>query len=704
MEIIYNIENFPYDKLRIDGEMSTRTRKRKVTYLGLFGAYDIETTTILTPEFIAWQHTDERRRKPLADEYKPYAFMYVWQVAFSNGLVCFGRRWEELQDFIEKIKEVLGLTPWKRLVLYIHNASFEFQFTRNFFNVSEVFATDKRKVVKFLINECIECRCSYRLSNMSLAKFIENTPNAKHGKLDGDEFDYRKVRTPDTVLSEYEKQYCANDVLGLIEAVQHILDTDIYNLATMPMTSTGFVRNEARKRMQAEPKNRQTFLRMALTPEMYAFTRHLSRGGNCHANPTHSNIVLYNGRSKDMSSAYPAYETQGKFPMGKWLPIAKPNHAFERYLYDPNIACMFLITLSNLQIRTMSTIPYIAKAKVMQIRGCRGDNGRVLSADSVTMILADIDFQIIASQYRFVVDNVDKMWITNYDYLPIEYRQYITEMYHEKCELKFGDEYQYNKYKNRINATFGMMLTDICQTDIDYTPLLNEPFTPMKEDPKITLEKYYKNRNSFLSYQWGAWVTLGCRKRLQDAIDGLGSDIFYCDTDSVKFLTNHGDHEELFEMLNAQIRDEARVCGVQTWYETHGRKFELGIWEDDGEYETFKTMGAKKYAYTDPEKSLKKDKDADTIYITVAGLSKKDGAEYLNAHGKMNAFKTGTKIPEGKSGRTVAEYIDVQEPYEITVNGCTFTTASNIAIYDTSYTFGITDEYAELLDELAVLC
>ena len=120
--------------------------------------------------------------------------------------------------------------------------------------------------------------------------------------------------------------------------------------------------------------------------------------------------------------------------------------------------------------------------------------------------------------------------------------------------------------------------------------------------------------------------------------------------------------------------------------------YQLGIWEKEKTYESFKSLGAKKYAYTykgDPN-----------LHITVAGLSKSKGAEWLTKHGGMKKFRKDTLIPAGSSGRTVSCYIDYNEPYELYFKGEKIRTGSAIAIYETSYTFSITSEYAELLADL----
>jgi hypothetical protein len=159
-----------------------------------------------------------------------------------------------------------------------------------------------------------------------------------------------------------------------------------------------------------------------------------------------------------------------------------------------------------------------------------------------------------------------------------------------------------------------------------------------------------------------------------------------------------GRHDEDFALLNKEILDEAEKCQLLTSCDIVNPKtgktehYQLGIWEKEKTYETFKSLGAKKYAYTY--------RDDPSLHITVAGLSKAKGGAWLTEHGGMSAFRIDTIVPAGASGRTVSSYIDHSQPYTLLFNGEKIKTGSAIAIYDTSYTFSITNEYAELLADL----
>lgn len=682
----YTITDFPYDTVATYILSLRYCGARQTAYLSDFATFDIETTTY---------------QRSIIDNEPDYdAFMYQWQFCICDRVI-FGRTWEEFKTLLINLRIHLGLSHAHYFVIYVHNLPFEFQFFRNFFQIDDLFALDKRKVVRCTVDDSFEFRCSYKLSNMSLQKFVSATPNALYYKKAGD-LDYKKIRTPSTLLYNDELSYCYNDVRGLREAIQYYLKSEHDTLASIPMTSTGYVRREFRAAFNSNPRNHYIFRDLQLDPYLYALLKTATRGGNCHCNPTMSGAVderniFSNVRSYDMSSAYPAVMTQCKFPMSPFIRRANKKSIIDKCISDATYALIIDCVFYDLKIKTLETIPYIPKAKCTKLWEPRIDNGRVLTATFCGIVLTDIDFTIIDSQYTYTKIDILNLYSAKYDYLPLELREKIVDQYTSKSKLKFGDPYLYNKYKNKINADFGMMLTDICRKDITYNPNAHgNPFDAERGDIYEKIAHYYNTRNSFLSYQWGVWVTAHCRRRLQAAIDRVSIDVIYCDTDSVKCLN---DHDSDFDQLNASILSEAKQCQLLTYCDVIDPKtsrqhhFQLGIWEKEKTYHQFKSLGAKKYAYTYPS-------SPNTLQITVAGLSKSKGAEWLSRHGGFDAFSTDTIIPAGSSGRTVSQYNDLTVPYTLNFHGESILTGSSIAIYDTSYTFGISSEYQELLANL----
>lgn len=655
-------------------EKSTICSDKHTSYYNLACTYDIETSTV------------ENTNRTINDKKNQYTgFMYLWQFCIEDCVVM-GRTWEEFLELLDRLHETFHLSDEVHLVIYVHFLAFEFQFTRNFLNVESVFARKKRVPMKVIANNGFEFRCSYFLSNMSLDKFIKNTPNAIFNKQSGEDFDYSKLRLPNTPLTEEEKAYGYCDVRGLAEAIKYLLKTD--TIASLPLTSTGFLRRDVRKAVLANPQNKENVKRNRLTPMLYVLCKTASRGGNTHANADYSDILLTDMASKDRKSSYPAEMLVDCYPVTPFK-LRKPSQEnFDTCV--ETMACLIDVTLYNVALKPTAVMPYLALAKLTHVTDPVCDNGRIARAKEASFVCTDIDFKIIANQYMFDSNiEIRSIYTSDYGKLNNEFRNLLLEYFEEKTKLENGDPYLYAKFKNKINAFFGMMLTDICSPEIMYYESTVDCWAKGKINVEEMLNKYYNKRTSFLSYQHGIWVTANARKRLQDALDQVGHDSIYTDTDSVKYI---GDHEEDFRIVNEGWLADCDNNDIRPYVDVNGKRTYLGVWEDDGRYDYFKTLGAKKYAFIKH--------GSNELHITVAGLNKKKGAEYLEQNGGINAFTIGTTVPKGKSGRTTSYYNDVIEPHTITINGYTFTTASNIAVVEASYTFGMSDDYLDYLFNL----
>ena len=673
---IYNVDDFPYDQF---------TNVRRVEhgnkhYFDLACAFDIETTTM--------------KENECAVLHKDFGFMYIWQFCIE-GVTVTGRTWDEYRDFIDRLKEAIGVS-WKyRLVVYVHNLQFEFQFMRNFFKVEKVFARSKRDVV-YTILEDVEYRCSYALSNMSLDKFLKNTKGVTNFKLSGDEFDYRQKRYPDTELTDREMEYCVVDVIGLCQAIKQKISED--DLARIPITSTGYVRREFREKCLAEPGFKSHMIDIALTPRQYALCKEACRGGISGSNDLNTGWTIDEMDGFDIKSSYPYQMATKYFPQSKFMKVTCSYNTEKFNKFLDTECCLIVWECRNLKLKKWHSIPYISKAKCRAIENSRCGNGKVYKAERIGMCCTEIDFRIIEDAYTFDKDSVviREMYIAKRGMLAKAFREHLLEMFQKKTDLEDGDKYLYGKYKNKINASFGMMLTDILNPEITYDCTADLPW----HEEKVTniekaLKRYYFGKNNFLSYQHGVWVTAHARKCLYKGMKIVGNDIVQTDTDSVKSIN---DYRAEFDALNRKIMEEAETFDVKPYAFKNGHKVYLGIWEhENGEdkdgkpqwtYSRFKSLGAKKYIY--------KETGSDELVITVSGL-RKSSSEWLEAHGGFDAFSPGTVVPPIISGRTASHYNDYKRVHMVMVNGHEVVLGSNIAINDVSYTIGVTDEWKGMI-------
>ena len=655
-------------------------RKKKLSYMQLFATFDIETTTIQTDP-------DEA----------PEGFMYHWQMDIG-GVCVYGRRWEEWLRLMLGMSQWLELNEERRLVVYVFNLGYEYQFIKDFLfdelGGMEVFALARRVPVHVVCGAGFEFRCAYKLTNMNLNKATINELGVIHPKAVGD-LDYYKIRTAETPLDDTEFGYCISDVVSLYELIERRLINENDTLDSIPLTSTGYVRRVTRAACRKDKHYRdRVFKKQKMSAEVYTLLKEAGRGGNTHANRYMAGQIWEDVDSADAASMYPAMQLLKSFPMDKFTYYGDIDDLDELEHMTSHYACLFRVVLTDVHIKNHVPVPYIPSSKLIaRGSGCNYDNGRLLNApDFIALTITDIDWRIIKEQYDFDYESIliSDFYYARYGYLPQPIRDTVMKYFRDKTELKYrisietdpeekkNLKYLYAKSKNRLNAIFGMMYTNPVRTEIS----VSKSGEWVEEIPSVSdaLEKFYKSRNSFLVYAWGVWTTSAARAHLQRLLDITGDDTLYCDTDSDKFISSPEILRRL-DLLNDDIKRECEERGA--FVDVGGRRYYMGIFELEtagNSYKRFVTLGAKKYAY----------EDKDGFHITISGVQKDKGAEEME---KIENFRPGF-IFRKAGGRTLY-YNDVGK-HTITVDGCTMTTASNIGMVDSTYELGITDEYAAL--------
>lgn len=658
---MYSVKTFPYNILKNAGvqkrKKGNQGKKDNTTqYKNLFCAFDIETTNDLEHE---------------------QAFMYIWQFQIEDYTII-GRTWEEFIEFSEKCAD--QLTDDQYLMVYVHNLSFEFSFLKGVydFKSEDVFSIEPRKVLKCLLNK-FEMRCSYLLTNMSLLSFTQKMGVAE--KLSGADFDYSKMRYPWSKLSERELLYCVTDVKSLVDALKVYFSIEQDNFYTIPFTSTGFVRRDVRKAMR---KYNKTDLKKQLPDyDLFVLMREAFRGGNTHANRFYADAIIENVTSYDRVSSYPDVQINELFPMGTW--IHEPDADFERVIrkiYKQKRACFIRVAFMNIRLSDpMWGCPYIPKHKCRNLGQHDNDNGRILYAEYLEISLTDVDLKIILDEYDFDEAVILDLYHTRYGKLPKPLRDEIKKYYNDKTQLKGvkGSELFYNLQKAKLNSIYGLTVYNAVKPNIIYDNGLFE--LDPEYDEKEVLEKY--NEKAFLSYAWGVYTTAHARYELERAIKKVGNNFVYCDTDSVKFID---DGSISFDDYN-NMRKKQSLKNGGVAVDPKGVKYYLGVYEYEGTYKQFSTLGAKKYCCVDQD---------DNLSITVAGVGKKKGAEELVKAGGIKRFKEGFIFVD--AGGTESKYNDYPEISTITYNDGKVNITSNVLIRNSTYTLGITGEYRRILD------
>lgn len=602
--------------------------------------------------------------------------MYVWQWAFDEDTCMIGRTWDEFLAVCEELSTYLKKRNCK-IVSYVHNLAYEFQYIQGVykFNPSDVFAVKSRRVLKATMMDAIEFRCSYLHSNMSLGKFLEKMDVPVQKKT----LDYSKTRYPWTWLTPEEMDYNISDVVGLVQAIKKEMENDSDNLISIPLTSTGYVRREVKKSMQRFPHQK---LQELLPPyEVFQLLEEEFRGGDTHANRRFAGKIIKNAESHDRSSSYPAVQCNEKFPMGKWARAKKDDEKTLRNAMK-DYPCIFRIAFTNLRMRDDTfPDPVLSKSKARNCRNVAEDNGRILSADYCETTLCDVDFKCYEIAYKWDGIKITDLWISHYDYLPKEFTSVTKEYYKRKTELKGipDQEYFYFKSKNKINGIYGMTAQNPVRNEVAYAPE-EMTFSELSADTEENYNR--KMKKAWMSYAWACWTTALARYHLfmGIVIAWKNGYAYYWDTDSVKHSPGIS-----YEKYNIERVAECKKTGAYA-IDSKGNAHYMGVYESEGTYDEFKTLGAKKYAYM---------QDGD-LHITIAGVNKKKGAEELKRAGGLSAFQEGFIFIDG--GGTESVYNNDTFTYDVPDgSGRTLKITPNVAIVDSTYKLGITGEYERLL-------
>lgn len=663
---------------------------KKTVYYNIPCAFDIETTSIPV-------HSDGEEK---------IAYMYIWTLDL-NGIIMQGRTWEEFVEVCDELHKKLYTSIDRRLIIYVHNLAYEFQFMHKWFEWHNVFALKKRQPVRATTNDGIEFRCSYKLSGYSLEVLGKNLTKYKVEKLVGD-LDYTVCRNSRTKMTDAELMYCVNDVRVVESYIREQIEQYGYIYA-IPTTKTGKVRNYTRNQCfyggGSKKQNKDKFdayrklmKSLTLDERSYKLLKEAFAGGFTHANAIHSRAIMHDVKSMDFTSSYPYVMVSEKFPMSKPKYIQVENEDMFNDLIK-RFCCLFRIRFYGLRQADRVYENYISKSHCLEYNGIVENNGRIVSAEYLATTITDVDWEIIKRFYEWDEVKVVSMYIFLPAYLPTPFIKSVLDLYKSKTELKGveGKEVEYLNSKEMVNAEFGMCVTDICREEIEYSPF---EWTATVPDMKEAIVKVNKSIKRFLYYPWGVWITAYARRNLFTAIWELGEDYVYVDTDSAKYI-NYEKHEEYFNRYNRNAVKKLKAAmdyhKLSMEYvhpkNIKGQEIWLGLWDDEGVYSRFKTLGAKRYMV---EKNGK-------INITVSGLNKKTAVPYLQEqYGSriFEAFDNDLYIPGEKTGKLTHTYIDEEREGYITDyqgNRARYYEKSAIHLSPADYSLSISQMYLDFI-------
>ena len=671
---------------------------KKIEYLNVPSVVDIETSSFIN-------NNGEKT-----------AIMYCFTIGI-NGHSYFGRTYDELFEMLQLFTDTFNLSFEKRLIVYVHNLAYEFQFFYKRFSWNRIFAIKDRTPLTALTTGGIEFRCSFLLSGYSLEKTGEHLQKYKVEKKIGD-LDYSLLRHSKTPMTKEEIGYVLNDGLVVMAYIQEYIE-QVGNITRIPLTKTGSVRKYCRdeclyggggkhKHSVSNYRNYRAIMNQTTIASVneYKQLKRAFSGGFTHANGLCVGTNVNDVTSFDFTSSYPYVMISEKFPMMKGELI---EH-LTREIFDLSIqkyCCLFDVTFVGLK-SIIFYEHYISSSHCINLKNFRLDNGRIIDADELTITITEQDYFIIKKCYSW-----EKMKVKNFrrykrNYLPTAFVNSILKLYKDKTELKGvdGKEIEYLNSKELINSCYGMAVTDICREETIFN-VDNNIWDADKPpiDYEKDLEKYNNSKQRFLSYAWGVWVTAYARRNLWNGIFEFKEHYLYSDTDSLKVI-HEQEHTKYIESYNEKVmlklkramdyhRLPIEICSPKS---IDGKVHTIGLWDREYHLQVFKTLGAKRYM-------VRFDNGKESL--TISGVNKKIAIPYLQSKGDIfSQFKEDMYIPKGYTGKKIHTYIDEERIGVVSDylgNVEEYHEYSCVHLEESDYTLSLARDYVEFLLSIKML-
>ena len=701
-------------------EKNFTANNKKEKFLNVPVSFDIETTSFYRDE-VGESYSYDRYIKLGGKEtkFEKCSLMYVWQFGI-NGYVIIGRTWEEFINMIQTLSVELETGKDRRVIIYVHNLSYEFQFIRELFEWEKVFSIDLRKPIYAITKDGVEFRCSYLLSGYSLSKLGEQLHTYKCEKMIGD-LDYSLLRGNKTPLTSKEIGYCVGDVNVVMCYVQELIER-YGGITRLPITKTGFVRKYCRsiclktKGDDGKTEPNWNYIdkvhNLVITGiEEFDMLQRSFAGGFTHANAKYTDIIIEDVDSYDFTSSYPYVMVSEKFPMstGVFVPV-KTMKQFN--FLTSKYCCIFDVEFTNIFATSENENP-ISVSKCFVKENISENNGRLVCGSRICMTITEIDYKVFSNFYTWESVRIGKMICYRKEYLPTEFVDSILHLYETKTKLKGvkGKEVEYLNSKEMLNSCYGMCVTNPLRDEILYTDGDEWDIEHLTGEQKLEmLDKYNNSKNRFLFYPWGIYVTAYARRNLFTGISECGDDYIYSDTDSVKIMNgeNHSAYFKTYnEMTAVKLRNACKFHGIEFSKvepkTIKGINKPLGVWDYEGRYKRFKTLGAKRYMVQEESALTVDGKDYD-YSMTVSGVNKKSAIPYMiNKYGEGGIFEAFTNyldIPPQATGKNIHTYIDYEQTGVITDylgNKMNYATTTGVHLEPTGYTLSLSVMYLNYL-------
>lgn len=569
-------------------------------------------------------------------------YIVAWTIsirAFHKNIVTlYGNKPSECVECINRILNVLhGDTTY----FYVFNLSFDWTFLRKFL-IKEYGIPVKQLNTKshYPIYIGFENGLIFRdalcLAQRKLEKWASDL-NVEHQKAVG-YWDYNLVRTQNHIFTDDELTYIENDTLAGVECLDVLLSTLNKKIYNVPWTATGIPREEVQKRGKIYNAH-DNFLRQILSFEQQEIMQNVYHGGYTHGNRYYYNETINDiVDCYDFASSYPYCLLSEKFPAEKFTKTS--DCSFHKVIHDEYNLYYFLFIGVGVKLKDhLEPMPTLQFSKCLKTVNATVDNGRITSADFVSIWLTSVDMEVLSSQYVFEKHICTNVHVAYKDYLPRWFTDYVFELFEAKTKLKGVDSVQYAIAKAKLNSLYGMTV----QRPVPITLKENYETGEFYEDAinkEEEYNKFMKRRKNVLNYQIGVFVTAFAFRNLFE-LGKCCREWIYSDTDSCYGID--WDVEKI-NTYNNKCKEKLKLNGYGCVIH-HKREYWLGVAEHDGTYSQFRVVGAKRYC----GRSVEDEK----LHITVAGVPK---SGYIALNDNIDNFTDGMIFSGTLTGKKTHTY------------------------------------------------
>jgi hypothetical protein len=434
-------------------------------YYNTFITFDIETTKLL----------NENWTRKMPNKYKYFNYTYLWGVCVDGKFIC-GR---EIADFFSMLHAIQQMIDGY-IVAAVHNLAFEY-----FNNIDYFTKTDfedgffrNASTPLYIRLKGFEFRCTAQLTHKSLAQIGKEVGIEKL-----DDFAYDRLLSPLSELTPNDYNYQYRDVFILWVFLKREIENYARrahvaaNPAALPLTQTGFVRNDIKKNFSRTNAGYLVLKNTELTQAEYRFIRPAFYGGNVHANfriigREFLRVEGFPLLHVDLKSAYP-WAIVTKAFMLRLTECLEPVSEWKllQWLERENFGFVADVVLWGVKLKPYH-IPYIPhdefSIKSIPLEST-SENGKLVTAEALQITLCDDDMRLILSVYDVESIEVKRLYYGHKKRLPYNIVATVVSYFNSKTTLKdveTGDpeadayiKYLYGLEKQKLNGIYGLFAT-----------------------------------------------------------------------------------------------------------------------------------------------------------------------------------------------------------------------------------------------------